>query len=101
MVSMTTQTFLPVLADLGATLIGDRAALVEDKTGGKVFLNGQLAFVWDPGQNGIRRFAASQLADTGEAQVNEVATGSGINTESLRRWRKLLENTGLMGLAPV
>lgn len=101
MVSMTTQTFLPVLADLGARLIGDRAALLENENGGKVFINGQLAFVWEPGQDGVRRFAASQLVDSGVAQVNEVAAGFGINTESLRRWRKSLENTGLMGLAPV
>ncbi|WP_449372226.1 putative transposase [Arthrobacter psychrolactophilus] len=98
---MTTQTDFPVLADLGARLIGDRAALLENVAGGKVFINGQLAFVWEPGQDGIRRFAASQLVDTGVAQVNEVAAGFGINTESLRRWRKSLENTGLMGLAPV
>lgn len=35
------------------------------------------------------------------AQVNEVAAGFGVNTESLRRWRKSLEGAGLMGLAPV
>ncbi|MHA7178463.1 hypothetical protein ACX80D_17690, partial [Arthrobacter sp. Sr24] len=98
---MTTQTDFPVLADLGATLIGDCAALMENAAGGKVFINGQLAFVWESGQDGIRRFAASQLVDTRVAQVNEVAAGFGINTESLRRWRKSLENTGLMGLAPV
>ena len=41
MVLMTTQTDLPVLADLGATLIGDRAALLENEAGGKVFINDQ------------------------------------------------------------
>ena len=101
MVSMTTQTVLPVLPDLGAVLLGERAALLEDATGGKVFINGQLAYVWGPGQDGLRRLAASQLVDTGAAQVNEVAAGFGVNTESLRRWRKALEGTGLMGLAPV
>ena len=101
MVLMTTQTDLPVLADLGATLIGDRAALLENEAGGKVFINDQLAFVWEPGQDGIRRFAASQLLETGVAQVKEVAAGFGINTESLRRWRKSLDDAGLLGLAPV
>ncbi len=43
MVSMTTQTALPVLPDLGAVLMGERAALLENATGGKVFINGQLA----------------------------------------------------------
>ncbi|MEV8182986.1 putative transposase [Specibacter sp. NPDC078692] len=98
---MTTQTDLPVLPDLGAVLMGERAALLENATGGKVFINGQLAYVWGAGQDGLRRLAASQLVDTGAAQVNEVAAAFGVNTESLRRWRKSLESTGLMGLAPV
>ncbi|MCU6480086.1 putative transposase [Arthrobacter sp. A2-55] len=98
---MTTQTALPVLPDLGAVLLGERAALLEDATGGKVFINGQLAYVWGPGQDGLRRLAASQLVDTGAAQVNEVAAGFGVKTESLRRWRRSLEYAGLMGLAPV
>ncbi|MBP2411528.1 transposase-like protein [Arthrobacter stackebrandtii] len=98
---MTTQTALPVLPDLGAVLMGERAALLENASGGKVFINGQLAYVWGAGQDGLRRLAASQLVDTGAAQVNEVAAAFGVNTESLRRWRKSLEGTGLMGLAPV
>ncbi|WP_449372222.1 putative transposase [Arthrobacter psychrolactophilus] len=98
---MTTQTALPVLPDLGAVLMGERAALLENTSGGKVFINGQLAYVWAAGQDGLRRLAASQLVDTGAAQVNEVAAAFGVNTESLRRWRKSLEGTGLMGLAPV
>ncbi|AIY01531.1 hypothetical protein ART_1932 [Arthrobacter sp. PAMC 25486] len=88
MVSMTTQTALPVLPDLGAVLMGERAALLENATGGKVFINGQLAYVWGAGQDGLRRLAASQLVDTGAAQVNDVAAAFGVNTESLRRWRK-------------
>ncbi len=101
MVSMTTQTAFPVLPGLGAVLMGERAALLENSTGGKVFINGQLAYVWGPGQDGLRRLAASQLVDTGAAQVNEVAAAFGINTESLRRWRKSLQGAGLVGLAPV
>ena len=57
--------------------------------------------MWGAGQDGLRRLAASQLVDTGAAQVNEVAAAFGVNTESLRRWRKSLEGSGLMGLAPV
>ncbi|MGN5734292.1 hypothetical protein [Arthrobacter psychrochitiniphilus] len=98
---MTTQTALRVLPDLGAVLMGERAALLENATGGEVFINGQLAYVWGLGQDGLRRLAASQLVDTGAAQANEVAAAFGVNTESLRRWRKSLEGTGLMGLAPV
>ncbi|MEV8144218.1 putative transposase [Specibacter sp. NPDC078709] len=98
---MTTQTALPLLPDLGAVPVGEHAALLENELGGKVFINGQLAYVWGAGQDGLRRLAASQLVDTGAAQVNEVAAGFGVNTESLRRWRKSLEGAGLMGLAPV
>ncbi|WP_113716993.1 putative transposase [Arthrobacter dokdonensis] len=98
---MTIQTALPVLADLGGVLMGEHAALLENEVGGKVFINGQLAYVWGAGQDGLRRLAASQLVDTGAAQVNEVAAGFGVNTESLRRWRKSLEGAGLLGLAPV
>ena len=58
---MTTQAILPVLPDLGAGLLGERAALLEDATGGKVFINGQLAYVWGPGQDGLRRLAALSL----------------------------------------
>ena len=43
MVSMTTQTDVPVLADLGGVLMGAHAALLENEVGGKVFINGQLA----------------------------------------------------------
>lgn len=40
MVSITTQNFLSVLVELGAVLIGDRAALPENEVGGKVALRG-------------------------------------------------------------
>lgn len=55
MVSMTTQTALSVLPDLGAVLMGERAALLENASGGKVFINGQLAYVWGAGEHGVRR----------------------------------------------
>lgn len=44
MVSMTTQSTLPVLSDLSAALMGERAALLENTTGGKVFINGSWWF---------------------------------------------------------
>ncbi|MDQ6739832.1 MAG: hypothetical protein M3021_05565, partial [Actinomycetota bacterium] len=85
---MTTQKELPVPAVLGAVALGERVSLMEDGDGGRLFINGQLAYVWESGQDRIRRLAASQLVATGAAQVNEVAAGFGVNTESLRRWRK-------------
>ncbi|MET3721874.1 helix-turn-helix domain-containing protein, partial [Arthrobacter sp. UYEF21] len=88
---MPTQMPLPLIADLGAVLIGESAALLENETlGGKVFLNGQLCWVWDAGQDDLRRLAAVQLVRAGAARVNEVAAGFGVTPESLRRWRVAL-----------
>ncbi|MDJ0358609.1 putative transposase, partial [Paenarthrobacter sp. PH39-S1] len=99
---MTTQMPLPLIADLGAVLIGESAALLEnDVLGGKVFLNGQLCWVWDAGQDDLRRLAAVQLVRAGAARVNEVAAGFGVTPESLRRWRVSLTGEGVAALAPV
>lgn len=99
---MTTQMPLPLIEDLGAVLIGASAALLENEThGGKVFLNGQLCWVWDAGQDDLRRLAAVQLVRTGAARVNEVAAGFGVTPESLRRWRVSLTGEGVAALAPV
>jgi len=57
---MTTQQPLP-LAPAGAVLIGDAAALVADDDGGRVFIRGELCFVWDAGDDLGRRLAAVQL----------------------------------------
>lgn len=98
---MTTQMPLPVIADLGAVLIGASAALLEnDESGGKVFLNGQLCWVWDAGQDDLRRLAAVQLVRAGAARVNEVAAGFGVTPESLRRWRVAVTGEGVGALAP-
>ena len=43
---MTIQQPLP-LAPAGAVLIGDAAAVVQDGDGGRVFIRGELSFVWD------------------------------------------------------
>ncbi|WP_248762124.1 putative transposase [Pseudarthrobacter sp. SSS035] len=99
---MPTQMPLPLIEDLGAVLIGSSAALLENEThGGKVFLNGQLCWVWDAGQDDLRRLAAVQLVRTGAARVNEVAAGFGVTPESLRRWRVSLTGEGVSALAPV
>ncbi|MET3721617.1 putative transposase [Arthrobacter sp. UYEF21] len=99
---MPTQMPLPLIADLGAVLIGESAALLEnDVLGGKVFLNGQLCWVWDAGQDDLRRLAAVQLVRAGAARVNEVAAGFGVTPESLRRWRVALTGEGVAALAPV
>ena len=57
---MTTQQLLP-LTLAGAVLIGDATALVTDEDGGRVFIRGELCFVWDTGDDLGRRLAAVQL----------------------------------------
>ncbi|MBG0738845.1 helix-turn-helix domain-containing protein [Paeniglutamicibacter antarcticus] len=99
---MTTQLPLPMITDLGAVLIGASAALLENPAGdGRVFLNGQLAWVWDAGQDDVRKLAAVQLVLVGAGPVNEVAAGFGVTPESLRRWRITLADEGVAALAPV
>src|SRR5665648_643289 len=75
---MTTQQPLP-LAPAGAVLIGDAAALVEDGDGGRVFIRGELTFVWDAGDDldrGRRR---------GGASLRAIAAAVGVSTNSVRR----------------
>ena len=48
MAVMTAQPPLP-LSPSGARPIGAAAAIVEDDTGGRVFVHGNLAYAWDGG----------------------------------------------------
>ena len=95
---MTTQQPLP-LAPAGAVLIGDAAALVEDGDGGRVFIRGELTFVWDAGDDLGRRLAAVQLVRTKAARALQVATAFGVGTVTLWRWRKEQGASGVEGLA--
>jgi len=95
---MTTQQPLP-LTPAGAVLIGDAAALVADDDGGRVFIRGELTFVWDAGDNLGMRLAAVQLVRTKAARALQVAAAFGITTVTLWRWRKELDATGVGGLA--
>jgi Homeodomain-like domain len=95
---MTTQQPLP-LAPAGAVLIGDAAALVADDDGGRVFIRGELCFVWDAGEDLGRRLAAVQLVRIKAARAMQVATAFGVTTVTLWRWRKELDTAGAQGLA--
>ena len=95
---MTTQQLLP-LAPAGAVLIGDAAALVADDDGGRVFIRGELCFVWDAGDDLGRRLAAVQLVRIKAARAMQVATAFGVATVTLWRWRKELDTAGAQGLA--
>jgi transposase-like protein len=95
---MTTQQLLP-LAPAGAVLIGDATALVTDDDGGRVFIRGELCFVWDAGDDLGRRLAAVQLVRIKAATAMAVATAFGVTTVTLWRWRKELDTSGAQGLA--
>src|SRR5450756_916078 len=95
---MPTKQPLP-LTPAGAAPIGDASALVEDGDGGRVFIRGELTFVWDAGDDLGRRLAAVQLVRTKAARALQVATAFGVTTVTLWRWRRELDTAGAQGLA--
>jgi hypothetical protein len=95
---MTTQQLLP-LTPAGAALIGDATALLTDEDGGRVFIRGELCFVWDAGDDLGRRLAAVQLVRIKAATAIQVAGAFGVTTVTLWRWRKELDTAGAQGLA--
>ena len=97
---MTVQAPLP-LAPAGAVEIGEVVALVEDADGaGRVYVRGELAYLWDGEDEAGRRLAAVQLVRIGAATGAAVATGFGIGRETLRRWMRAAEGAGTAGLVP-
>jgi transposase len=99
MTIMTAQLPL-MLVPAGAVQIGEIAALVEDETGGRVFIRGELVFAWNAGDEFGRRLAAVQLVAIKGARAVRVAEGFGINTETLRRWDHAAANDGIAALVP-
>src|SRR5664280_143361 len=95
--AMTTQQILP-LNPAGAVLIGNATALVADD-GGRVFIGGELCFVWDAGDDLGRRLAAVQLVRIKAATAMQVAAAFGVTTVTLWHWRKELDTAGAQGLA--
>jgi prepilin-type processing-associated H-X9-DG protein len=99
MTTMTAQLPLP-LAPAAGVPIGLAACLVEDDDGGRVFLNGQLSFVWDAGDVALRRFAAVQLVRIKAARSFQVAAAFGVNEFSLYRWGLAITGGGSAALVP-
>lgn len=97
---MTVQAPLP-LAPAGAVEIGEVVALVEDADGsGRVYVRGELAYLWDGEDEAGRRLAAVQLVRVGAATGAAVAIGFGVGRETLRRWMRAAEGAGTAGLVP-
>jgi hypothetical protein len=82
---MTAQLPLSLIPHPGAILIGAAAALVEDETGGRVFLHGELALAWDVDDQVCRRLAAVQLVRIKAAKAVQVAAAFGVDPDTLRR----------------
>ncbi|MDJ0358467.1 putative transposase [Paenarthrobacter sp. PH39-S1] len=95
---MTAQPPLPMAPIAAACPIGAAVSLVEDDEGGKVFLHGELAYVWVPGDSVTRRFAPVNLMELKAAVVEEIATAFKVGAVTLYRWRKQLATEGVAGL---
>src|SRR5450759_3997891 len=95
---MTAQLPLSLIPHPDAILIGTAAALVEDETGGRVFLHGELALAWDGDDQVCRRLAAVQLVRIKAAKAVQVAAAFGVDPDTLRRWAKALNGAGPVAL---
>jgi transposase len=73
--------------------------MVQDDKGGRVFIRGELCFVWDAGDEAGRRLAAVQLVRIKAASGLDVAAAFAVSTVTLWRWCKELDATGSAGLA--
>jgi len=97
---MTAQPPLP-LTPAGSVGIGAVTALVEEADGsGRVYVRGELAYLWGPGDEAGRRLAAVQLMQVKAATGTAIATGFGIDRETLRLWVRAAESCGAAGLVP-
>ena len=90
---MTAQPPLPLTLS-GAVPFGAVAALVQDADGGRVFIRGELCFVWDDGDEAGRRITAVQLVRIKAASGMDVAAAFGVSTVTLWRWRRELDASG-------
>src|ERR1019366_10725360 len=95
---MTAQLPLSLIPHPDAILIGTAAALVEDETGGRVFLHGELALAGDVDDQVCRRLAAVQLVRIKAAKAVQVAAAFGVDPDTLRRWAKALNGAGPVAL---
>ena len=98
MAVMTLQPPLP-LVPADAVAVGEVVHLVTGPEGGRVFVRGELSFVWDAGDEVGRRLAAVQLVRIEAATAVDVAQAFATTTVTLWRWRKDLTVGGVLALA--
>lgn len=95
---MTAQPPLP-MAPIAVSRLGAAVSLVEDEEGGKVFIHGELAYAWGPGDVVTRRFAVVSLLELKAAVAEDIAAVFNVGVMTLYRWRKQLASEGVAGLA--
>lgn len=78
--------------------MGPAAGLVETDEGGMTFIWGMATSCWGVGDVVGRRLAAVNLVATGAARHYEVAAAFGVDTDTLREWRRAWEAEGVDGL---
>ncbi|WP_207346458.1 helix-turn-helix domain-containing protein [Arthrobacter sp. E3] len=94
---MTAQPPLP-MAPIAVSHLGAAVSLLENEEGGKVFIHGELAYVWGPGDVVTRRFAVVSLLELKAAVAEEIAAVFNVGVMTLYRWRKQLARQGVTGL---
>ncbi|WP_146112515.1 putative transposase [Arthrobacter sp. MYb224] len=95
---MTTQPLLAFAPTGSGTTIGAAVELVENNDGGQVFIHGLLTHVWAAGDEESRRYAAVNLLSLRAAPAPVIATGFGISTATLWRWKSAADTAGITGL---
>lgn len=73
--------------------------MAENENGGQVFIYGTLSYVWDAGDEAMRRMVAVRLWQMRAAPVAEIATAFGILEDTLWRWNRALKDEGITALA--
>ncbi len=97
---MTAQPVLPMSMVPCAVRVGAAADLLEDASGGEVFIHGNLTYAWSSEDQALRRLTAVQLVELQVAKVGEVADAFGVDTATLWRWRREFAGAGVGGLVP-
>ncbi len=99
MALMSAQPALPISPLPGTRPIGNVASLLETKDGGQVFLLGDLQFVWDAGDDEMRRLVAVQLFKRKVATAEQIASAFDIAAPTLWRWTRSMTQDGIKALA--
>ena len=91
--------FLPLAPEVGIEM-GPNAVLVEDETGGRVYLGGMLAFAWDADDEATRALAAVLLVEGQAASQQDVAFAFGVSPVTVWRWGRDKTAGGVAALVP-